>query len=504
MAPRKPRKSLVDFIRVLYKRRWIAVPAFLLVFGYAAVSTLRQTPIYEATTRLLIERDSAQPQSPARLAAAGQLPDEFDETQYRMMQSRTVAWHTLGALGLNQPPAEPQALAGGDGRLVHGGWLEVVASKLGAPKVIPPPSADETGWQSSRIDAFLAGLSVTPVPNSRLFDLHYRSPDPVFAARAADAAALAYIDSRGSSIQVIDVAEVPRLPIIPNHGRNLVTGLLAGLVLAIGLAFGIDYIDSRVSSPDDIREHLDVPFLGLVPAVKAGQDEGPSPLIGRSAPASFSESIRGLRTAVMFSSTSEDANSVVVTSTAPGEGKTVIASNLAEALAQAGHRTIVIDGDMRRPRVHEMFRLAQEPGLSNVLGGDVALTASIRQTGNPHLHVLPAGLIPPNPAELLGSKRYLDLLEELAGSYDWVVIDAPPVMAVTDATVIAAGASGVVFVVGSEMTPRRNAQIAVEQLLGVRARIAGAVLNRVKVDKHSFYYSQYYREDYTRAYARQP
>jgi capsular exopolysaccharide synthesis family protein len=192
-----------------------------------------------------------------------------------------------------------------------------------------------------------------------------------------------------------------------------------------------------------------------------------------------------------------------MTSTAPSEGKTVIACNLGDVLAQADQRTLVIDGDMRRPRVHEVFQLAQEPGLSNVLAGDVALTAAIRQV-TPFLHVLPAGLIPPNPAELLSSDRYLRLLDELGQTYEWIVIDAPPVMAVTDAAIISSSAHGVVFVVGSEMTPRRNAQIALEQLVGVRARIVGAVLNRVQVDKHAFYYSQYYRKEYTKAYVRTP
>jgi capsular exopolysaccharide synthesis family protein len=282
----------------------------------------------------------------------------------------------------------------------------------------------------------------------------------------------------------------------------LLFGLLTGFLLAIGLAFGLEYIDSRIKSPDDIKAHLALPFLGLVPAVPPKHIKGPSPLLDRGVPASFSESMRGLRTAVIFSSAAEGSRSIMVTSTAPSEGKTVIASNLGDALAQAEQRTIILDGDMRRPRVHETFEIAQEPGLSNVIAGTVALTAAIRKTNNPYLHILPAGLVPPNPAELLGSKKYLKLLEELGAAYDWIVIDAPPVMAVTDAAVIASSVGGVVFVVGSEMTPRRNAQIAVEQLVGVRAKIVGAVLNRVHVERHSYYYAQYYRKDYTQAYVR--
>ena len=180
----------------------------------------------------------------------------------------------------------------------------------------------------------------------------------------------------------------------------------------------------------------------------------------------------------------------------------MVSTNLAEALAQAEQRTLVIDGDMRRPRVHEVFGFSQEPGLSNVLVGEVSIKSAIRQTGNNFLSALPAGHIPPNPAELLGSTKYRKLLEELGREYDWIIVDAPPVMAVTDAAVISNGVGGVVFVVGAEMTPRRSAQTAIEQLTSARARIVGAVLNRVNVKRHAYYYAHYYRKDYTQAYAR--
>jgi capsular exopolysaccharide synthesis family protein len=502
------------YVRALYKRRWVAVSAFLLVFGYAATSTLRQTPIYESTTQLLVEEQPQPASMNARTASAADrsTDDEFYQTQFRMMRSRAIAWRSLTALGLNQPPteAERQALMEADARLARGGWLERFAAALGAPKRIAPPSANESGWQSARIDGFLAGLAIVPLPTSRLVDVHYRSPDPVVAAKAADAVADAYVaqvqydelTQRAKVVHIIDAAEIPRLPILPDHPRDLLLGLLSGVLLAIGLAIGLEVIDSRIKSPDDIKAHLALPFLGMVPAVKRKHIKGPSPLLDRGVPASFSESIRGLRTAVLFSSAAEGSRSVMVTSTAPGEGKTVIAGNLGDALAQAKQRTIIVDGDMRRPRLHETFELAQEPGLSNVLAGTVPLAAAIRKTNNPYLHVLPAGPIATHPAELLGSKPYLELLEELGRAYDWIVIDAPPVMAVTDAAIISNSVDGVVFVIGSEMIPHRNAQIAVEQLVGVRARIVGALLNRVHVDRHSFYYAQYYRKDYTQQYVR--
>ena len=306
---------------------------------------------------------------------------------------------------------------------------------------------------------------------------------------------------KGSNIQIVDAAEVPRWPILPNTPRDLTVSLVAGCLLAIGLVFGFEYLDSRIKTPDELKTHLGLPFLGLVPVV-SGKGEAPILLQNDAVPANFSEALRAIRTSVIFSSADEGSRSIVVTSTAPHEGKTLVSSNLACALAQTGQRVVLVDGDMRRPRIHEVLGCPQEPGLSNVLVGTSRLREAVVPTSIAHLHVLPAGHIPPNPAELLGSNRYLELVHELGQHYDWVVIDAPPVMAVTDAAVIAHTATGVVFVVGADMTPRRNAIAAVDQLTTARAKFIGAVLNRVDVKRHSYYYSPYYRKDYTRAYER--
>jgi capsular exopolysaccharide synthesis family protein len=275
-----------------------------------------------------------------------------------------------------------------------------------------------------------------------------------------------------------------------------------GCAFAVALAFGFEYLDSRIRTPDEIKAHLGIPYLGLVPAVASKDMPGETPLLSNEVPPGFSEAMRAIRTAVVFSSAEEGARSIVITSTGPGEGKTVVSSNLGISLAQAGQRTILIDADMRRPRVHEVFGMAQEPGLSNVLVGTSDVDSILTTSSTPNLFVLGAGHLPPNPAELLGSKRYQALLADLRKRFDWVIIDAPPVMAVTDAAVVANGATGVVFVVGSEMTSRRNALAAIERLTAAKAHFIGGILNRADVQKHSYYYSTYYRKDYTQAYAR--
>ena len=307
---------------------------------------------------------------------------------------------------------------------------------------------------------------------------------------------------KGSNVRIVDAAEIPRVPVLPRTKRDLASAFVGGLILAFALVFGFEYMDSRIKTPDDVKQHLGLPFLGLVPSIRGAQ--GASPLLSGDVPAGFGEAMRAIRTSVIFSSADDGARSVVVTSTAPSEGKTVISTNLAVGLAQAGQRTLIIDGDMRRPRVHEVFGRSQEPGLSNVLVGTARLRDAVVPTAVPGLDVLPAGHLPPNPAELLGSPRYLELLDELGQSYPWIVIDAPPVLAVTDAAVAANRATGVLFVVGAEMTPYRNARVAIEQLNAARARFIGAVLNKVNIRRHAYYYAPYYRKDYARVYEKTP
>jgi capsular exopolysaccharide synthesis family protein len=307
-------------------------------------------------------------------------------------------------------------------------------------------------------------------------------------------------DFQGTNIRIVDEAQFPRGPVLPQTRRDIMMAAAGGLLLALGLAFGFEYFDSRIKSPDEVKAFLQLPFLGMVPNV-AGT-AGEAPMLSKDVPPSFAEAIRALRTAVLFSSADEGARSVIVTSTGPSEGKTVISSSLAISLAQAGQRTLVIDADMRRPRLHEALGRSQEPGLSNVLVTEARLADAARQTEEKNLWVLAAGQIPPNPAELLGSRKFDELLADLKRRFDWIVIDAPPVMPVTDASVLAHRAGAVIFVVGSEMTPRQNAGAAVDQLRGANAKFIGAVLNRVKIEKHSYYYSPYFRKEYAKYYQR--
>ena len=302
-----------------------------------------------------------------------------------------------------------------------------------------------------------------------------------------------------NNIRIVDPAETPRAPSNIGSRNSFVVALLGGLMLGVGLAFLLEYLDNRIKSPDEIPTHLRIPFLGMVPALFGPDTQ--TLLLSNGAPANFAESFRGLRTNLLFSSADDQGGrTIVVTSTAPSEGKTAVSTNLAVALAQAGTRVLLLDADMRKPRVHAVFDQPQRPGLSNVLVGDAKAQDAVKQSRIPGLWLLTAGVCPPNPAELLQSKRFKDFMGSVSQHFDWIIIDTPPVMAVTDASIVGHWATGVLFVVGSQLTDRHAARKAVDQLRYAKATIVGGVLNRVDLQHHPYYYSQYYRESYTSYY----
>ena len=300
---------------------------------------------------------------------------------------------------------------------------------------------------------------------------------------------------RPAQIRVLDPAEVPTSPVSPNLQQNMMLALFAGIVLSLALAFGFEYLDSRIKTPDEIKTQLKLPLLGFLPELTTRSD-AESPLITASVPSAFLEAMRSIRTNVLYSSADESLKAIAITSAGLSEGKTILASNLAIAIAQAGERVLLIDADMRRPTLHSLFKLTREPGLSNLLVGDVKAKDAVQASGIPNLWILPSGHRPPNPPELLGSQRFRNMIAAFADHFDWVLLDAPPVMPVTDACVLADRSTGLIFVAGAERVSRQVARRALEQLSHVDARVIGGVLTRVRLDRHRYYYAKYYHPRY--------
>ena len=305
-------------------------------------------------------------------------------------------------------------------------------------------------------------------------------------------------NSRTNNVRLIDSAQVPSVPFSPNARRDWTTAVALGLLFAVGLVGLVEYLDDTVKTPDDVSRRLHLPLLGLVPAGR-GSDR---PLLSAEVSDEFGEAFRSLRTSLVFTSGGSSSRIIGVTSTQPREGKTMCASSLGLVLALGGTRVLVIDADMRRPSLHKALGLANSIGLSHVLVGQARIRKAIQRTHDPNLFVVTAGQTPPNPSELLGSDRMRNLLASLAtGPFDWIILDTPPVLAVTDAVILGPLVSGMVFVISAEMTRAAHAGRAGEMLkAGGNSNVIGAVLNRVDFARNRYYYSRYYGYPYKSYY----
>ena len=308
-------------------------------------------------------------------------------------------------------------------------------------------------------------------------------------------------NSRTNNVRVVDRAEVPGRPSAPNHRRDWLYAIALGIALGLGVAFGIDYLDDTVKTPDDITRRLKLKFLGLVPIVSGERH----PLISGPVPHDFGEAYRSIRTSLAAQLPGTGSRVVAVASSQPLEGKTTTAVNIAMALAVGGARVLLIDADMRRPSVHKALRMANDRGLSQLLAGQARMREVVQRTHDPNLLTITAGRTPANPSELLASDRMRALLAGLeTGPFDWIIIDTPPVLAVTDAVILAPLVGAVTFVIGAEMTRWRLAERAVETLLSSNPRNVLAVLNKVNFGRNKYYYSRYYGHQYKNYYAESP
>jgi len=308
-------------------------------------------------------------------------------------------------------------------------------------------------------------------------------------------------DMRTGNIRVVDRAEVPRSPVKPKKKLNLLLAIIVGLVAGIGLAFFFEYLDNTIKIPDEVKKHLRIPYLGPTPLVEKEEDrdghggERLADLVCLNAPKSTaSESYRGIRTNILFSSAEKAPQVILLSSPGPREGKTMTATNLAITMAQSGSRVMLLDCDLRRPKIHRMFGLKKDRGMTNLLVGNATFEETVVHSKLlSNLDILFSGPVPPNPSEMLGSERMKQLLGELRKHYDRIIIDSPPITAVTDAAILGKIVDGVVLVIRAGQTVREVAKNSVNQLQSVGANVLGAVLNAVDIGKDKYYYYYYYQ-----------
>jgi polysaccharide biosynthesis transport protein len=282
--------------------------------------------------------------------------------------------------------------------------------------------------------------------------------------------------------------------------QNTVLGALVGLMLSIGVVFLIEYLDDRVRSPEQIDKVLKLPVMGLIAKMGNGyHGTGKSRLIAVREPRSpVVEAFRSLRTNIQFAGVDQPIRTLLVTSAGPSEGKSTVAANLAVVMAQAGLKVVLFDGDLRRPTVHKQFNQANRAGLTDAIMRDPNQWSGITlASGVPNLSLLLSGTLPPNPSELLGSKRMHQLLDHLHQFNDVVIIDAPPLLPVTDALVLAPMTDGVILVIDYGGTRIGEALQGKTQLDQSGARLLGVVMNKIPTGRrgYSYYYRHYYTYD---------
>jgi succinoglycan biosynthesis transport protein ExoP len=331
-----------------------------------------------------------------------------------------------------------------------------------------------------------------------------------------------------SNVAVIDPTESPFEPYLPKPLLFLALGGAMGLFLGVGLAFLVEYLDNSIKSSDDVEKLVQLPSLGVVPVfqengqkaqalkgsrlggilklVRRGEDGVPLPqnnadlVVVKHPRAMISEAIRHLRTSLMLSASGGPPGAIVVSSPHPGEGKSTIAINLAGSLALDGRRTVILDCDLRRPRLHQSFGVANHPGLTNYLTGDTPLEGVLKPTSVENLMIIPAGPVPPSPAELLNSQAFRELLHLLRRDFHHVIIDTPPTLGFADARVVAVQTDGVLLVAKHHSTTRDAGRLARHLFSQVHARILGMVLNQVSYisfGRYDYGYTKYYQNYYS-------
>jgi capsular exopolysaccharide synthesis family protein len=311
---------------------------------------------------------------------------------------------------------------------------------------------------------------------------------------------------RVGNASVIDPAEVPSIPIKPRKAMNTLLGLLVGLGIGLGIAFGLTALDTAVRTPDDLEQDLGLPFLGAIMQFRTPKEgAGRGELVVQARPHSpAAEAFRNVRTSMMLVRSELPSKALLFTSVAPEEGKTVVAANLAIALAQAGRKVLLLDADMRKPRVGTIFQIETGgAGLAEILGEGASLEDAVRATAIERLSVLPCVSTPSNPSELLESEQLAALIAHAKEMYDFVLFDSPPLMAVTDAAVLASRVDGVILVVKGGAMPRELLRRAMATLTDVNATLVGGILNMVDIRGDSSYYYAYAYKSYRKYYGRQ-
>lgn len=446
--------TVQQFFKVL-RARWITVcVAGLLPILGAVAYTLFQTPLYQASTRLYVSTTAGS--SVADIYSGNRLSQDRVLSYTQLVMGQTLAQRTVDRLGIDMNAA-------------------VLAERVTA---------------KSKPNTVLIDVSVVDSSPVRARDIaNALSDEFVVMVRELETPAVgAPPDAR---VVVEQRASIPATPIAPEKMKNLALGIAMGSMLGVGLALLREQLDNTVKSPETLEELTGTSVVGYIPFDKrlvAGH--AISFDVDNSGTA---EGFRKLRTNLQFLAVDNPPRLIVVTSSSPSEGKSTTSINIALALAEAGHNVVLVDGDLRRPRLAQYLGLVGSVGFSTVLSGRTSLDEALQETKFSRLTVLTAGTVPPNPSELLGSLTAKNRLSDLRARFDYVIVDSSPLLAVTDGAVLAAEADGAIVAVRAGKTKRDQLAHAVGMLRDVNAKLLGAVFTMLPTrGSGSYSYSSYH------------
>lgn len=516
--------DLRDYLIPLRRWWWLLLASTLVATVSSVIAVSQQPPIYQARTSLLIGQAISNPNPDSNdLWLSQQLAQTYSE----VAQREPVQDATMAALGLDWLP-EYTARPLPNSQIIELTVTDtsperamVVAQELANQVIrLSPTSGDQQGEQerqsfvSQQLDDLEAQIDTT---NDEIEAKQTELGNLVSARQIADTQAqVAALQAKLTTLQsnyasllantrqgainalsVLEPATLPTAPIGPNRPLTVLTAAAIGFVLAAGAAYLLEYLDRSLKSPEDVERQLQLPLIGFISEMAADKHVEEGSVVLQQPRSPTAESFRVLRTNLEFASVDAPLRTILVSSPSAAEGKTTVATNLAAVMAQGNKRVVLVDCDLRRPRVHRQLGLTNNRGLSDVFLGQLDLREVILPWRK-RFAVITSGSLPPNPAELLASEKMAQVLEQLEQFADIVIIDSPPFV-VSDAQVLAAKVDGVVMVVQPGKTPTDAAQAMVEQLHRAGARVVGVVLNRIprRGGSYYYYYGKYrYNYDY--------
>lgn len=494
-------------IGVLRRWLWLLLASVLLagVAAYLVSGTLPK--IYDARATLIVGQSLTAVNPDINQLLTSQ---RLSQTYAKVATTRPILDRVIEALGLQMPAEElglrVQAEAPRDSTFITIAAQDrdperaaaiantVAAQLIAASPAIQGRQEDVQTFIDDQVKATQRQIADTQGEVDRLGGLPTRTPEQeqqlqnlqsrLVTLRSAYGTLLSFSSNSASNLlSVIEPAVTPDQPASPKILVNTLLAAFAGLLLAAAIAFGVEFLDDTVKTAEDVTEIAHLPTLGAISRMPGDDKRSPiHRLVTHLYPQSpVAEAYRSLRTNIEFTSVDEPTSRLLITSSNPGEGKTTTACNLAVAFAQAGRKTLLVDADLRKPGVHRLFDLPNDRGLTDLLLHEGASLESLAQVveQQPNMRVLTTGSLPPNPAELLGSRKMHVLMEGLTDHADLVIVDSPPLQAVTDAAILSSMVDGTLLVVGSGRTRRGALRSGLQSLIRVGASVLGVSLNRV-------------------------